>query len=62
MKTTTSKLNTKNYLEHFKQAREDRASKLAGLPYSEKIVIVEKLQADYGVIRKSISSLKPSKT
>ncbi|MBA7701786.1 hypothetical protein ES703_110532 [subsurface metagenome] len=62
MHKTISRLNTKDYSKQFKRAREERTKKLASLPYSKKIAIVEELQVDYSVIRKSVSSLKPSKT
>ena len=62
MKMTTSKLNTGDYLERFKQARETRANKQTNLPYAKKIAIVEKLQAEHAPIRESVSSLKLSGT
>ena len=62
MKMTTSKLNTSDYLEQFKQARQNRADKQTRLPYAKKIAIVERLQAEHKSIRESVSSLKPSKT
>ena len=58
MKKTNYKLNSKNYLKSFKQARTDRADKLASLPFARKIDILEKLQADHKVIHSSIRTLK----
>ena len=62
MPKTIFRLNTKDYSKQFKQVREARTKRLARLPYARKIAIVEELQADYGVIRESISSLKQSET
>ena len=58
MKKTDYKLNSRNYLKHFKRARADRTDKLASLPFAKKIDILEKLQADHKVIQSSIRSLK----
>jgi len=58
MKTTTYKLDIRNYSTRFKQARAIRAHKLARLPYSRKIDIMAKLQADSRTIKKSIPTLR----
>ncbi len=43
--------DSEKFWDTHRKAREARNKKLAGLPFSEKISITEKLQMDYEVLR-----------
>jgi hypothetical protein len=46
MKRNSYKRDSTNYLQRFKEAREDRAKRLSRLPFAQKVDIIERMRAD----------------
>ena len=53
MDNVFSQQDSKRFWEKHNKGRQARDKQLAGLPFSEKVAMTEKLQADYEVLRNS---------